>query len=339
MQFLTLDFETYWDEDYTLKKLTTEAYVRDPRFEVLCCGFRMPDGRPKAISQGARLSDFLQTIDWEQTALLCHHAHFDGLILSHHFGIRPKLWLDSLSMARMAIGNHLSASLESLVKHFGLAPKTVPYDAFKGKHWHELTREVQQQLLDGSMHDCNLTWGIFNRMVPDFPGEEYAIVDMTVRMFTEPQLVGDIDLMADIWLKEVKRKRSLLQELGVDKKTIMSNEGFADLLRAEGIEPATKQGTGKMIYAFAKTDWFMEELLELDDDDPAHMLAEARIDSKSTMTQRRMERLGYMAGRGPLCVYIAYAAAHTSRWGGGDKTNFQNMRRKGRDRETIMAPP
>jgi hypothetical protein len=30
---LTLDFETYWSDDYTLKKLSTEHYVRDARFK------------------------------------------------------------------------------------------------------------------------------------------------------------------------------------------------------------------------------------------------------------------------------------------------------------------
>ncbi len=33
-RILALDFESRWDsKDYTLKKLTTEAYIRDPRFK------------------------------------------------------------------------------------------------------------------------------------------------------------------------------------------------------------------------------------------------------------------------------------------------------------------
>ena len=32
---LTIDFETYWDKDFSLSKMTTESYIRDPQFEVI----------------------------------------------------------------------------------------------------------------------------------------------------------------------------------------------------------------------------------------------------------------------------------------------------------------
>ncbi len=35
MDILTIDFETYYAKDYGLRKLTTEEYIRDPRFEVI----------------------------------------------------------------------------------------------------------------------------------------------------------------------------------------------------------------------------------------------------------------------------------------------------------------
>ena len=30
MDIVTIDFETYYDKDFSLSKMTTEAYVRDP---------------------------------------------------------------------------------------------------------------------------------------------------------------------------------------------------------------------------------------------------------------------------------------------------------------------
>ncbi len=59
----------------------------------------------------------------------------------------------------------------------------------------------------------------------------------------------------------------------------------------------------------------------------------------------RVERFGNIATRGPIPIYLAYAAAHTRRWGGGDKQNAQNLPRpdpykpqKGALRRAIKAP-
>jgi len=35
MSFVTLDFETYYAKDFSLSRMTTEEYIRDPRFEVI----------------------------------------------------------------------------------------------------------------------------------------------------------------------------------------------------------------------------------------------------------------------------------------------------------------
>ena len=35
MNLAVLDFETLFGDDYTLSKMSTEAYIRDPRFEAL----------------------------------------------------------------------------------------------------------------------------------------------------------------------------------------------------------------------------------------------------------------------------------------------------------------
>src|SRR3972149_3424536 len=41
--FLTLDYETYYGDDYTLSQMTTESYVRDPRFEVILASIQVND--------------------------------------------------------------------------------------------------------------------------------------------------------------------------------------------------------------------------------------------------------------------------------------------------------
>lgn len=336
MNILTLDFETFFSDDYTLKKMTTEAYIRDPRFEALGCGARWPDGTTGWYEDP---QDIFDDPEFFSCAVLCHHAHFDGLILSHHYGIKPKLWLDTLSMARLMLGNHVSVALKSLAQHYGLPDKNVPYDRFKGKRWAEIDAPLRQELGAGCLHDVELTWDIFNRLSVGFPQSEYRTIDLAVRAFTEPKLLGDIDTFAEVWRYEQKYKADLCSELGVTLKDLGSNEVFANLLRAEGIEPETKQGKNELIYAFASTDNFMKDYLLVHEDERVAMLAEARCSSKSNLDTTRSARLGWMATRGPMCVYLAPFAAHTTRFGGGDKTNYQNMKRGSPLRKAHRAAP
>ena len=319
-----------------MKKLTTEHYVRDARFEALGCGVR--DGSGRLTWYDAKDFDgWVKNVDWTQCAVLMHHAHFDGLILSHHYGIKPKFILDTLSMARLMLGNHLSVGLESLARHYGLASKTVPYDRMRGRRWADMDNDLRSTLATGCLHDVALTWDIFQRLAQGFPQEEYQVIDMTVRMFTEPRLVGDIETFGKVWTYEAERKKELLRTLGIAPGDLQSADKFAELLRAEGIEPETKPGKNGSIPAFAKTDDFMVGLLE-HEDERVRTLAEARLGLKSTLDQTRAERLGFMAQRGAMPVYLSYCGAHTTRWSGGDKLNWQNLKRGSLLRKGAKAP-
>ncbi len=335
MNIITLDFETYFDADYTLKKQTTEGYIRDRRFEVLGVAIAAAGEKAYWVPQ-EHISGHLNQIDWSKLACLCHHSHFDGLILSHHYGVKPHAWLDTLSMARLLLGNHVSVSLDSLSRHFGLEAKTVPYESFKGHRWGALSPMVRQLLATGACHDVELTWQIFKLLAKDFPPEEYQVVDTTIRMFTEPCLLADVPALKQVWANEAIRKDALLKEVGCTAKDLRSDAKFAELLRAEGVEPATKPGTNGPIYAFAKSDKFLKDLEE-HDNERVQALAAARVGNKTSIKQTRAVRMAHMAERGPLCIYLSYAGAHTTRFSGGDKLNFQNpppdLKR------CIVAPP
>lgn len=339
MNIVTLDFETYFDSDYSLKKMTTEAYVRDPRFEVLGCAIKVVGAAVGANWWNAQGFAHLVRENpkfFTESVILCHHAQFDGLILSHHYGVKPRAWLDTLSMARLVLGNHVSVGLASLSQHFGLQAKNVPYDLFKGKRWAELDAGVQKSVADGACHDVELTWQIFNILAKEFPAEEYQVVDSTIRMFTEPTLIGNVAALKQVWATDEKRRQDLLAQVGVAVKDLRSDAKFAELLRAEGVEPAMKPGTNAPIYAFAKSDRFLKDLPEYENPRVA-ALAEARLGTKSSILQSRAVRMAHMAQRGALCIYLSYAGAHTTRFAGGDSLNFQNPPPS--LKATIEAPP
>ncbi len=325
MQLITLDSETYFDKEYSLKKMTTEAYVRDPRFEVLC------------METDCRLPSAIEDIP--SNAVLCHHAQFDGLILSHHYNIRPKFWFDTLSMARIVFPHWKSHSLASLAKYFGLADKSVPYEEFKGKRRADMSEELMQKLRTGCRHDVELTRTIFDHLLPYVPKSELKLIDLTIRMFTEPVLQLDRPRLEAYSKKITEEQNELLDRVGVTKESLRSADKFAALLEDFGIEPPKKISprTKKETYAFAKTDPGMVDLLNHEYEE-IRTLAEARLSSKSTLGETRAGRLLSMGERGPLSIYLKYYGAHTGRWSGGDSLNFQNFPRGGELRKSLIAP-
>ena len=76
MQTLTIDFETYYTKEYGLNKLTTEEYIRDPRFEVI--GVAVKNFGQELSSRKARapvwfsgskkqIAKFLAQFDWDNS--------------------------------------------------------------------------------------------------------------------------------------------------------------------------------------------------------------------------------------------------------------------------------
>ena len=45
MKILTVDFETHYDREYSLLKMTTEEYVRSDKFEVIGVAVEVPPAR------------------------------------------------------------------------------------------------------------------------------------------------------------------------------------------------------------------------------------------------------------------------------------------------------
>ncbi len=337
---LTLDFETFYGDDYTLSKLTTESYVRDPRFE--CIGVGVKIGTNSAVwMDEAGFRKWAATVPWARVAVLCHHTHFDGLILAHHFGINPGFLLDTLSMARALHGTEVGNSLANLSRYYEAGEKGREVLDAKGKRLSDFTPEEYAAYGRYCCNDCDLTWDIFNKMIAaGFPEIELHLIDLIVRMFTEPTFVLDRPLLETFLVDERARKAELLARVVKDKSVLVSNEKFAALLKTFGEIPPTKiSPTTKLeTWAFAKTDTGMQILLEHPRDE-IRWLAEARVAVKTSISETRTERFLAMGTRGALSVYLKHYGAHTGRLSGGDKTNFQNMNRGGALRASLLAPP
>lgn len=333
-----LDFEAYWDKDYTLKKLSTTEYIRDPRFKAQCVGMRIPHLEYADWWRDEDVAAAVQSVDWSTTALLAHHAHFDGMILTHHYGVRPAFYLCTLSMARPLHGGEIRNDLDTLSRHYGGRGKHKDY-LKDTKGVRDLPADLMALLGEGCAQDVDEMWWIFERMLPQYPEDELLLIHHTVRAYTEPVLQVHQKAARVAHRLEVRRKRQLLNRVALPAEVLRSREQFASELRKLGAEPPMKMSpaNGKPTYAFAKDDLEFQALTE-HTDPKVRDLVEARLAVSTSIEETRALRLLSHA-EPALPIYLNYGKARTLRWSGGDKMNPQNFGRESLLRRAILAPP
>jgi len=340
MNILTIDFETYYAQDFSLTKLTTEEYIRDDRFQVIGVAVAINDGEAEWFSgTHEETKRWLQKFDWDNSFALAHNALFDSAILSWIFDIKPFAWLDTLSMARATDGVEAGNSLAKLVERYDLGKKGTEVLDAKGKRLEDFESFDLMKYGQYCKNDVALTHSLFLVLVEHFSKTELMLISLTIKMFSEPVLRLDTDILTQHLAQVKNRKEQLLQACISEKDVLMSNPKLADLLMSIGVEPPMKISptTGRETYAFAKNDDGFRQLGEHPDERVQAIVA-ARLGTKSTLEETRTERFINISLRGKMPVPLRYYAAHTGRWGGDDKLNLQNLPRKSLLKTAIKAP-
>ena len=316
MQVITLDMETFYSKDFSLSKITTEEYVRSPKFEVIGVSVKVDDA-PAEWFSGTKdeTKRFLDRYNWSDAVAVAHNAMFDMAILNWVYDIRPKRIADTLSMAR-ALGAG-SVSLASLVKQYKLGEKGDEVINALGMRRLDFDAAALRRYAAYCKNDTELTYKLFKVLAEGFPVSELRLIDLTIRMFTEPTLELDQTTLAE-HLHAVKTKKgNLLLSVAANEEVLMSNPKFAAALKGLGVEPPMKISptTGKETLALGKNDEDFKALLE-HEDVRVQALVAARLGVKSTLEETRTERFIGIAERGTLPIPLRYYAAHTGRWGG-----------------------
>lgn len=336
-----LDLESFYDpkNDYTLKKQTTEAYIRDKRFEMHGVAIKWSSATSAQWYDEREFRYIAKEHDWSESFVFCHHAQFDLLALSHHYNVHPAMLGCTMSMARLMLGNHIGVSLDSVRSQFGIHAKTTPYNLMEGRRWSDMDQWTREQVAAGALDEVESIWKIFGMLMRQgFPASELEVVDSIIKMFTEPMLGMDTQMLANLWQAEASKKINGVEALGITKEQLQSAQAFCALLAEEGIDIEYKDGKNSPIPAIAKNDPFMRDFLLEHDNPRVRALASARIDAKSTLLQTRAETLGWTASRGPCPVYLCYAGAGTLRPSGGDSCNWLNFKRGSPIRRAVCAP-
>lgn len=377
MAIVTIDFETTYDQQYSLSKMSEVAYILDPRFQVIMCSVKV-DHNPTEVFIGHKdVARKLGSLDWSRCALLAHNTRFDGAILAWHYGIEPAMWLDTLSMARATTHWVMGrSSLAKVSEYLGLPPKGDEVVRAIGKRLENFLPHELDAYASYCARDCDNCREIFDRLRPLFPGDELRLIDLILRMFITPQVKLNPHTLAE-HLHDVQAQQAqiMAQVAHIDPATFSSNQKFAALLESRGVDVPRKISptTGDETYALAKNDRAFKELCA-DQDQPLEIqaLLAARINSKSTLEETRTRKLLDLslmewpsapslrntlsddpellramashnlagargAGWGP--VPLKYYGARPGRLSGDGGTNWQNFKRGSKIREGIEAPP
>jgi len=358
MSLITLDFESYYTKGLGFRTQTTEEYVRDRRFEVIGVGVKIDD-QPTTWFSGthAEIKEHLKKIDWSEAALLAHNTLFDGCILSWHFDCHPAYLFDTLCMARAIHGVDAGGSLKALALRYELGVKGDEVIHAEGKKRLDFTEEELYRYGEYCKNDVELTLSLFQVLASAFPQNELNLIDMTLKMFTEPVFHVDDVLLQDRLIELREEKMALLQTLMEQlkckdeeavRKKLASGKQFAAILTEHNIEVPMKPSKGKkskgeMTYALAKNDEGFLALAE-SDDEFIQQLCAVRLGTMSTLEESRIQRFIDTGKRnkGRLPIPLKYYGAHTGRWAGSDKVNFQNLPSRDKKKKTLknaVIPP
>lgn len=364
---ITVDIETYWTREYSLSKISFVEYIKDPAFEIISCAIKLGNKPTYTVFGHDNVGAELRKFDWSQHAMWAHNGNeFDFPALVWTYDIHPKMFLDTVCLARPKHQSSTGCSLSALTKHYvdkldGIVLKDDSVlTKTQGRRLIDFTADELRQMAIYNTNDTTNAYLLGKHFLSDCTPDtddikavvkaanqlklELWLMDATARMICYPQFRCDTDLL-ERTLEQVQRDKeatleALCEHFGVltteeVRQQLASQPKFADALRAVGVKPPLKisKTTGKETYALAKTDEDMQKLLE-HPDERVQALASARLEVKSTLLETRLQKIATCAKLmgGWLPVPLAYHSATTGRWG-GRVWNPQNLPRIPRDKE------
>jgi DNA polymerase len=313
---LSIDFETYYDKDYSVADMGSWAYCHDPRFEatvVSACG-----------SDGFEWVGHPSMAPWEKFASygtwVSHHAGFDEevyLALVRQRGALPAPAVWECTADLMAYLQHPRSLKEAVWEAFGVVLDKSVRDRMKGG---DLFAPSAGEVNDYALGDARYCLKLWERFSPRWPENER-------RLSRHTRLMGR-------------------RGIGIDRPA--AEQAVEDLGRMLAEVEAQIPWCSRGCPPTSRTELFAE-CDRLGIDRPAttaekNPLWQAWLDSHETKVpwvrglnqwrklNRTREVIGAMLSRSDASrLHFSlkyYGAAITGRWSGGDGLNLQNLNSK-----------
>lgn len=340
---VVLDFESFWSNEHTLRKMNPVDYVMHPDTEIQSCSITLPGKDTVVVFGEAKLRAVFAKMPWHRLMAIGHNmSGFDAMILAWRFGITPAMWGCTMAMARPIYAKVCGLSLDALLKHLGAPMTKGSLEAVdtKGRRLAEFTPEMKAAMREYNKVDGDGCMWLFKKLAPKIGWRELQVIDITIRMLVDKNFLLDVELLettlvnvreekrrsllevADLldvsWEDEAERIEDVRSQLASAPKfgKILEHYGFEIPMKAS--KTALAKGEHKLIPALSKTDDGMVELVECDHP-VVSACAAARLGVKSTQLESRIETFlswaKYTGGWAPVPLHYC-GADTTGRWSG-----------------------
>lgn len=331
---IVIDFETYYDREYSLSKITTEEYIRCDKFE--CIGVSVKVGSNPThfypLETGIPFIENIIKNTYPDSPVISHNNSFDMGILGLRYGIHPNFMADTAIMAKVSAFDRVAggvslAKLSDKLREMGIVTqmKGMTVHNMLGVHAKDMTQRQWREYGEYCKLDTELCYALYMYLLPFVPKSELVMADITTKMWTKPVFDLDVPLLEQYAERLAVEKELLLSNLAVklgyaDLQQLLTNirskTKFVDILgRFVTVPTKVSERTGKVAPATAKTD--LEFMALLEHDDPiVRALVETKLGVSSTIEETRTGRFLSIASRGLMPIPLRYASAHTGRYGG-----------------------
>ena len=330
-----LDFESYFTTPYSLLKIQTIEFIRDPLFCLTGLGVGTPGSKPWFV-EPSFLKAYFQHLhqDQHRYTFIVHNARFDITVMQEKFGWVPDYILDTKDLASH-YDSKMSHKVSYLAKFFGLKHKGDTL-RFKGYYWETMSPEMQDEFVEYTLGDVEIELQLFEILVEKLsnPRFEARVMRHTLDMWLHRRFRIDTELAKQLLKEMTEIFDGMVKKSGRTIKELRSAK-FKGLIAAE-LNPGeeipmkwnkpTKGKPKKRIPAFAKVDdgctW-----LRAHPNEAVRNLIEARLAAYSWNTHiKRVKKLLSQSQWGRLLrVPLNYYGCHTGRYSGGEKINLQNL--------------
>lgn len=354
---VVFDLETFWSKDHTLSKLNPVDYAMHRDTEIQSCSITVPGKNTVVLFGEEKIRDAIARMPQHKIMAIGHNmSGFDAMLLSWRLGLEPAMWGCTLAMARPIYAKVCPLSLDSLLKRLGspFTKGSLEATNTKGLRLADFTPEMKDAMREYNAIDGDGCMWLFKKLAPAIGMRELKVIDMTIRMLVDRNMLFDAELLEQTLVDVQEEKRNALLEVADLLDVSWEDEGprieevrarlasapkFSAILEHYGFEVPMKasktalaKGEHKLIPALSKTDDAMQELVECDHPVVAACAA-ARLGVKSTQLESRIETfLGWHKATGGWApVPLHYCGADTTgRWSGAMKGNMQNLPAVGR---------